>query len=403
MLEFPPIKKESHLVSETAYRFDTTYTIKKLLGSGSYGSVYSAQSNKDSFNYAIKRIDMRYNKQRNDYRRQVHEINILFFNRNPYLLHATDIEYRRDIYQLDIATELMVGGNLDDFIRKYRLTSRKIPDHYIWTIFIQCCLGVKYLHLNGIIHRDIKPQNILLDHKDVPNRVVICDFGASICLTKEDSFCSTKIGTPYFMSPEQNSQPKYDKKTDIWSLGCILYEMITMEKPFVAPNLPMLNYKISRGKYKPIFCNENLNYIIWNDLIRRMLEKNPEERITITSILEMPNIRKKCFELGIQRDLYEPMITPTILSNRIVSNSKSFQGYVNDLCYEITSNVHKRERDNIRIEYRPSPIKNMDSRPYSDSKLLLPKITRDIPSDVKKTFVMRLRDEVGGFRPLPLI
>lgn len=57
--------------------------------------------------------------------------------------------------------------------------------------------------------------------------------------------------------------------------------------------------------------------------------------------------------------------------------------------------------DDLSIEYRPSPIKNMDSRPYSDSKLLLPRITRDIPSDVKKTFVMRLRDEVGCFRPVP--
>jgi len=398
MYYFPRTNVENQLVDKKN-RFDTTYTIKKLLGSGSYGSVYSAICIKDNREYAIKRIDMAYLKRRDEYRRQVHELNILFFNRSPYLLHAVDLEYRKEHCRLDIITELFVGGNLDDFIRKYRISGKTIPDHIIWTIFLQCCQGIKYLHLNGIIHRDIKPHNILLNHRDIPTHVVICDFGASICLTDQDSFCSTKIGTPCFMSPEQTTQPKYNKKTDIWSLGCILYEMITLDKPFIAPNICMLNFKISSGKFKPIGCRDNPNFEVWSDIINRMLDKNPYDRPAITSIIEMPAVRKKIFESAIKTDRHQPLIIPAQLINRIIPNSASFLNYTVNLYNEIT--ITTKISDDLRIEYRPSPIKTFDGRPYSDSRIL-PKIMKEIQPEnldnIKKPFPLRLRDRVSAFR-----
>jgi len=403
MSSFPILKKENTLVEKTKYRFDTTYTIKKIIGSGSYGSVYHALSLKDNNEVAIKKIDMHYLKRRDEYRRQVHELNILFFNHCSYLLHSYDLEYRKDDSRLDITTELFFGGNLDDYIRKHRINGKKIPDYLIWKIFLQCCLGIKYLHLNNIIHRDIKPQNILLDNKEIPNKVVICDFGASICLNDQNDFCSTKIGTPYFMSPEANNQPKYNKKTDIWSMGCILYEMITLEKPFTGPNIAVLNYKINRGNYRPLHCSDNHNYIVWNDLITQMLEKNPDARPSITSIIEMSTIRKKMIELNVKVDKHEKLEIPISLVNRIIPNSASFLTYTLDLYNEINLNKCKKIQDDIRIEYIPSPIKIKEIRPLSDSRLL-PKIIQNINPEnidhIKKPFPLRIRDRISAFRPV---
>lgn len=398
---FPKLQKENLLVEKTKYRFDTTYIIKKLLGSGSSGGVYTALSIKDHTEYAIKKIDMRHFKRRDEYRRQVHEINILFFNRNPFLLHAIDLEYRKDDCRLDITTELFNGGNLDEFIRKYRINGKKIPDCLIWKIFLQCCLGIKYLHLNNIIHRDIKPQNILLDNREFPNHVVISDFGASICLHEQNEFCITKIGTPYFMSPEINHSSKYNKKTDIWSLGCILYEMITLEKPFTAANVVLLNNKINKGIFKPIGCIDNHNYIIWNSIITSLLEKNPDERPSITSIIELPTIRKKIIEMNITIEKHQAFEIPKVLVNRIIPNSASFCVYTLDLYNEINISKNKTVLDDIRIEYAPSPIKFISGRPASDNRLL-PKITRQIYSEnlenIRKPFPLKLRDRVSAFR-----
>ena len=391
--------KNDDIIEKTKYRLDSTYIIDKLLGSGSYGSVYSVISLKNNNSYAIKKIIMRYFKYSDEYRRQIHELNILFFNRNPFLLHGIDLEYKKEDSSLNIITELFVGGNLDNFIRKHRINGKKIPEFFIWKIFLHCCLGLKYLHLNNIIHRDIKPQNILLDHSDIPNRAVICDFGASICLNQQDEFCSTKIGTPYFMSPEANNQTKYNKKTDIWALGCILYEMIVLEKPFTAPNIAVLNYKINRGYYKPINSADSPNYEIWNEIIMRMLEKNPNERSTITSIIETPIIRKKIIEHRITYENHQQLDIPQSLMNRIIPNNASFHKYTLDLYDELNLQKNNTLND-IRIEYVPSPMKMNDGRPHSQIHLL-PKIVQKIEplnlENIKKPFPLRLRSIVSAF------
>jgi len=90
--------KNDDIIEKTKYRLDSTYIIDKLLGSGSYGSVYSVISLKNNNSYAIKKIIMRYFKYSDEYRRQIHELNILFFNRNPFLLHGIDLEYIKKIH-----------------------------------------------------------------------------------------------------------------------------------------------------------------------------------------------------------------------------------------------------------------------------------------------------------------
>ena len=113
-------------------------------------------------------------------------------------------------------------------IKTYKVDSCHLPESLIWSYFIQICYALEYLHKNNIIHRDIKTCNILVSHN---NYIKVGDFGVSKIL-KKGKLASTVIGTPVYMSPEIINSNLYDHKIDIWSLGCVLYEMIMLKPPF---------------------------------------------------------------------------------------------------------------------------------------------------------------------------
>ena len=323
-------------------KIENTYIIKGNLGSGSYGSVFIVEKKENNQSYAMKRINTSQLMHVNDYRRQMHEMNILFFNKSPYLLHGTDVSYIREKSRLDIVTELYEGGNLNNFISKYRAVQKQISNEVIWNIFIQICLGIQYLHSNGVIHRDLKPANILLNNKDMPSKISLCDFGASICLENENAYCYTKIGTPYFMSPEQNNADHYDKKTDIWSLGCILYELITLEKPFDANNINMLNEKINKGYYKPLSLkSSNSDTHIWSFILKKILEPDVSRRCTIDTILDLPEIREKMTFYKLIQINGDKLDIPTRLHTKLVHSSYGLYHYIVNLKNDYSSIITK--------------------------------------------------------------
>jgi NIMA (never in mitosis gene a)-related kinase len=105
--------------------------------------------------------------------------------------------------------------------------------------FCQLCLAVKHLHSKKVIHRDIKAQNVMLTHDD---DVKLGDFGISKILENTGDFAHTSLGTPYYLSPEICSGQKYNFKTDIWMLGCVLYELCTLQKPFEGDSLHVRSF-----------------------------------------------------------------------------------------------------------------------------------------------------------------
>ena len=311
------------------------YTIKRTLGGGSYGCVFLVEC--DDKQYAMKRIYTNPTSDQSYLRRQLHELNILCFNRCKYLLQSRDVVLRKEGYSqpniLEIITDVFLEGNLDNFIFSRHKNNQPLSTDTVWSIFLQLCLGVEYLHRNRIIHRDLKPSNILIrrrkGEKDQYD-VVICDFGSSIFLGKDLRYCHTKIGTPYFMSPEQYNSTRYDYKTDIWSLGCILYELVMFEKPFTAPNIVMLNYKISKGHYRPLLHSED--NAVWNYLFRHMLEKDSHHRVDIYNLLKIPVVMERMKKLGLRCHEGDALRIPESLDVR-VGDDITYDSFIENIRY----------------------------------------------------------------------
>lgn len=150
--------------------------------------------------------------------------------------------------------------------------------------FTQICLALKHIHDRKILHRDLKSQNIFLSKNGL---VKLGDFGIAKCLNYTLDKANTYIGTPYYLSPEIVQNMDYSFKSDIWSLGVLLYEMICLKVPFEANNLATLSLKIIKGSYNPIpshFSKELRN------LLAALLSVDHLKRPNINNILSKSRV-----------------------------------------------------------------------------------------------------------------
>jgi serine/threonine-protein kinase ULK/ATG1 len=230
------------------YEFNTD----DLLGTGSFAVVYKGRNIETGKTYAIKKINIE--KIKTDYnsskitRSIKYEIEIMKLMNHQNILHLEDVIYE-DIY-VYIIIEYCAGGDLLTYIKKRRKMEKKMSENEIQEISIQLVEGLKYMHYFGVIHRDLKPQNILLSEEpsmkcDVGFKnviVKIADFGFAKIMDC-DEMAQTICGSPIYMSPEILSAQSYTSKTDLWSLGVIIYEMITGTQPIHASNIMELHEK----------------------------------------------------------------------------------------------------------------------------------------------------------------
>ena len=181
--------------------------------------------------------------------------------------------------------EYCEGGDMRTLLRKCKKDKDYIAEDVIWKIFTQILLALNECHnrkSGKILHRDLKPANIFLDGE---NNVKLGDFGLSKMMGDQSVFAHTHVGTPYYMSPEQINEKEYDEKSDIWSAGCLLYEIAALRPPFEATNHLSLAMKIRAGKFDrlPIRYSEELQ-----KLIEIMLNANPERRPSAENLLKFP-------------------------------------------------------------------------------------------------------------------
>lgn len=149
---------------------------------------------------------------------------------HPHVLKLFDSFPFENKYYLVL--EFCERGDLSDYLRRATAPPMRmeLPENKIWWFFIQICLALDHIHSESVVHSDLKPSNILLSGKDLS--VKLADFGTSQVLTKNYHFVHECVGTLFYISPEVCRGDPFSTKTDIWSLGCILYELCTNRKPF---------------------------------------------------------------------------------------------------------------------------------------------------------------------------
>ena len=204
------------------------------------------------------------------------------------LFHPNVISFK-DVFKdtkLDYFYIVMEYANDGDLSKKIKTQKQKtygdkyFSEEKILQYFDQICRGLQYIHSKNIIHRDIKTQNIFLMKN---GKVKIGDFGISKALTNTKNNASTIIGTPYYFSPEIINGEPYNYKTDIWSLGVVLYEMCCLKLPFESNNIAQLSIKILRGKYDPIPNRYSKNMA---NLIKQMLNIDQKLRPSIFEVIQ---------------------------------------------------------------------------------------------------------------------
>jgi len=282
------------------------YKIEKVLGKGTFGNVYKVKHLRDNKRYAMKKIRVR-NQGLYDIRNTVTELRILAFNKSPYLVNMTKTFMSNN--DLCIIMEYANCGDLSNKIRKIKQKSLDFDISTIWSYFCQLSLGINYLHEHFIIHRDLKSANILLFDKG--KKLKLADFGISRITSQHKISSGTQIGTPLYMGPEMLNNQTYGTKVDMWSLGCILYEMIHLECPFNSYSLNALKRLVLKGKY--IFSKRG-EYVQFEPILKNLLEIDQEKRWSVDQIINYHSIEDKIEEFGLEtkisRTVFKKIPTP---------------------------------------------------------------------------------------------
>jgi len=215
----------------------------------------------------------------------VAEVNILREFRHPHIVRYYDRIIEKEKTKIYIVMEYCPGGDLAAYIKKCRREKRRIDEAVIWKVFLQTSLALHDCHSRKegtVLHRDLKPANIFLD---ASHNVKLGDFGLARVLGSDSLFARTHVGTPYYMSPEQISKKSYNEKSDVWALGCILYEMACLQVPFEAANEAQLATKIKAGRIHkiPSSYSDSIARIIYS-----MIQVDMTKRPQIVDLLKLP-------------------------------------------------------------------------------------------------------------------
>ena len=255
------------------------YKIIKELGEGGNGKVFQVLNEKNNKFYAIKKISMN-NLEENYIKLIKNEAEILSSIDDEHIVkYYGSSEVNNNFY---ILMEFCKGLDLKKFINKYKERKEFINEKIIYIIVLDLCLGIKVIQNHKLIHRDLKPENLFIDDN---YKIKIGDFGVSKKLETNKNFAYTSVGTNFYMAPEVIKGEEYNNKVDIWSFGCIIYELFTLEVCFQSESLLGFVENIINKEHGKIDLNKYNHK--WQDVIDLLLKKKHNERPDIDEIYQI--------------------------------------------------------------------------------------------------------------------
>ena len=263
------------------------------VGEGAYSQVFRVRRIRDGCIYALKKVKFLTLNEK-EKQNALNEVRLL-----ASVHHPNVISYKEAFFEessgslwycaLSLITEYADGGDLYQRILEYQKRGRYMSESFLWMLAVQLSQALAALHALSVLHRDIKSANVFLCSD---GKVKLGDMNVS--KVAKAGLLRTQTGTPYYASPEVWKDLPYDHKSDVWSLGCVLYEAAALKPPFRAEDMQGLFRKVVKGEFQhlPRSFSSDLQ-----SLIESLLQSDPAKRPTCEEILRMPQIERRLGKL----------------------------------------------------------------------------------------------------------
>ena len=347
-----------------------SFEIIKKLGDGSYSVVYKVRRKADNNIYALKKVNLQKLKEK-EKQNALNEVRILASVKSPFVISYKEAFIEESDKSLCIVMEYADRGDLYQKIVQFKRSGCLIEETDVWRIFIQMTRGLKALHDLQILHRDLKSANIFLFSN---GSAKIGDCNVSKVVYKGLGY--TQTGTPYYASPEVWNDDPYDNKSDIWSLGCVTYEMLALHPPFRAESMDGLYQKVIKGQYGKI--NSRYSNDIY-EMIKFLLKVNPIDRPNCSQILKHPLVLKRIdffkAQEGFNEEDFDEMDEGKLLKTlRVTKNMLFLSEQLPNANYNTPRRLKQIEKIS-KTSNNQNPHNNQNNKSGNNNTNSLPNIT----------------------------
>ncbi|CAK9014230.1 unnamed protein product [Durusdinium trenchii] len=309
------------------------YRRLKLLGQGSFGKAFLARDLSNNELVVMKQVEV----EKMDSKARdtaVREAVALRRVQHPNVVRFREVFVRSG--WLCLVMDFADGGDLCAAIKDRAKTGAPFEECAVLECFSQVCDAVSFVHSLKMVHRDIKSRNIFLCRT---GRALLGDFGLVRLLESTCDLAHTRVGTPYYLSPEIIRKEPYNYKTDVWSLGVLLYEMAALKRPFVG-TLETLPKIIIKGEYEALGSHYSPQL---HELVARMLVVEPSHRLDLPSALRdeplAAPLRRSQEALGL-------VVRKEIQEEPVTSGTSEWIGY--------NTMIRSKEKDKALVETSPA-------------------------------------------------